>query len=571
MSDLYSRYNKWLKFVFPLVLFFSFTTKLSSQFPTLSFNSAVSTGLTLPIDMVNSGDGTGRIFIVQQQGTILVYDALFDPIGTFLTVSNVSYTMNGERGLLSMAFDPDYETNGFFYVYYTNTGGDLELARYQVSGDPLTSNVANAASKEIVLTIEHSSQSNHNGAKLNFGDDGYLYFATGDGGGSGDPGNNAQNGNSLLGKMLRIDVNGSATDPFYDIPADNPYVSNAAVLDEIWAMGLRNPFRWSFDSQTGDMWIGDVGQGDWEEIDFTPASSTGGENYGWRCYEGNAVENTSGCSAMSNYDFPVYVYPNPTTGSSAVTGGVVYRGTAHPDLQGYYIAADVYSGQIFVIDPDNPTVADIQSGPTFIVSFGETEDGEVYAISLSGEIFEVAVNEVLPVLLVNFSAHLRADGAVELNWKTASEENVRQFEVEYSTDGITYQKFGNVPATNRTTGDSYQFYHAIAFNGKIAYRLKIVDIDGNFVYSNIVFITIGRTTRNFINPSVITQGVMTIAINEPYTTLELINSNGAIMIKKDINGATGRIDIPVSHINPGVYIVQLKNNSGRVAQKITIR
>lgn len=569
MSELYSPHHKLLRIIFLLVSFFVLIINASSQ-PTITFNSAVSTGLTLPIDMANAGDGTGRNYIVQQQGTIRVYDDAFNFLGNFLTVSDVSYVMNGERGLLSMAFDPDYATNGFFYVYYTNLGGDLELARYQVSGDPLTSNTADAGSKEILLTIEHSSQSNHNGGKLLFGDDGYLYFATGDGGGAGDPTNNAQNGNSLLGKMLRIDVTNTGTDP-YLIPPSNPYVGVAGVLDEIWAMGLRNPFRWSFDSQTGDMWIGDVGQGDWEEINFTPASSTGGENYGWRCYEGNATENTSGCSAMSNYDFPTYVYPNPNPGQSAVTGGVVYRGNSYTSLQGYYMAADVYSGEIFLIDADNPGPADIQSGPTFIVSFAETEDGEVYAVSLSGTIYAVTVNEVLPVRLVNFSAQLQNDGKVELNWKTASEENVRDFELEYSTDGANYQKFGTVAATNRPAGSNYQFYHAISFNGKVAYRLKMTDIDGRSEYSNIVFVNITGITKNFVYPSIITNRTMSVFVNESFTTLEVINSSGAVLIRRNISGTTGKIDIQVNSIGSGVYIVQLKTDMSRVTQKIFIQ
>ena len=288
------RYNK-LCIIISFVFINLFINPASSQ-PPLTFTPVISSGLSSPVDLVNAGDGSNRVFVVQQGGTIRVYDQQFAYTGNFLTVAGIS--SGGERGLLSLAFSPSYSSNGFFYVYYTNANGDVEIARYHISADP---NVADPASKVILITIPHPVNSNHNGGKLNFGNDGYLYFATGDGGSGGDPPNNAQNGNVLLGKMLRIAVNNSLTAPFYTIPADNPFVNDPNVKDEIWAMGLRNPFRWSFDRQTHDIWIGDVGQDAWEEIDYRAAGSTGGVNYGWRCYEGNAAYNTAGCGSSATY------------------------------------------------------------------------------------------------------------------------------------------------------------------------------------------------------------------------------------------------------------------------------
>ncbi|MBI1782752.1 MAG: PQQ-dependent sugar dehydrogenase [Sphingobacteriales bacterium] len=357
--------------------------RLHSQ-PTISFTPII-TGLSSPVDIVNAGDGSNRIFVVEQGGTIKVFSSSYTLLGTFLTVTGI--TTGGERGLLSLAFHPDYETNGFFWVYYTNVNGDVEVSRYKVSTG--NANVADAASKQVLITITHPTYANHNGGKLNFGKDGYLYFGTGDGGSGGDPNNNAQNGNSLLGKMLRINVSTSATASFYTIPPDNPFVNDANVLDEIWALGLRNPFRWSFDRSNGDMWIGDVGQDTREEIDYRSAANSAGTNYGWRCYEGNNAYNTTGCAAASNYVFPVYDYVNPSSGSASVIGGFVYRGTTYPDMQGYYYASDVYSGNLYKINISNFTTT-VQSGvPTLIAGYGETENAELLCVSLNGSAYSV--------------------------------------------------------------------------------------------------------------------------------------------------------------------------------------
>lgn len=351
--------------------------------PQISLTAVITSGLSAPMQFVHAGDGSKRIFIVQKAGTIRVYDSTFNFLSVFGTVSNVS--TNGERGLLSMAFHPNYSTNGFVYVYYTNTAGNLELARYHVnSGTP---NTFDAASKVIVLTIPHPNNSNHNGGELHFGSDGYLYLSTGDGGGAGDVPNNAQNTSVLLGKILRLAVNTSTTAPYYSVPAGNPF------SNEVYAYGLRNPYRWSFDKATQDMWIGDVGQDSWEEINFRAAAGTSGANYGWRCYEGNAPYNTSGCTG-TNYIFPVHAYATQNPAAS-ITGGVVYRGNAYPNLRGVYLSADFYSGVFYKIVP-NGSGWDITTqtlSPTGIVDFGETESGEVYVVSNTGNrVFRVTSN-----------------------------------------------------------------------------------------------------------------------------------------------------------------------------------
>ena len=355
---------------------FFFAKSILSQ-PVLTLTPVIS-GLSSPIELVHAGDGSNRIFILQQGGTILVYDKSYAFLGTFLTLSS-GFTSGGERGLLSMAFHPGYATNGLFFIYYTNGAGDLELARYKVSAN---ANLADAATKVIVKTIPHPTNSNHNGGELNFGNDEFLYLSTGDGGGGGDVPNNAQNTGVLLGKMLRFNVTTTDNPPYFTIPPTNPYGN------EIYAIGLRNPFRWSFDKLTHDMWIGDVGQNSWEEINYRPADSSLGINYGWRCYEGNATYNTSvGCGGpITNYNFPVFTYPNPSPGSASITGGTVYRGLTYLALKGYYVAADFYSGIFYMIKYDTLNKLWVTTpqnlSPNGMANFGETEDGELYGVSL---------------------------------------------------------------------------------------------------------------------------------------------------------------------------------------------
>jgi glucose/arabinose dehydrogenase len=373
------------QFILTLYAFCIFTIsgfQTLAQQPVLSLTPVISTGLSSPIQFVPVTDGSNRFAIVEKGGAIRLYNANYTFVSVFLTITGLSTT--GEQGLLSLAFHPNYKTNGLFFVYYVNASGNLELARYKVSADPT---VADAASKVVVLTILHPTNSNHNGGELHFGKDGFLYLTTGDGGGGGDGSNNAQNTNVLLGKMLRLAVNSSTTAPYYTIPTGNPY------NNEVYAIGLRNPFRWSFDRQTNDIWIGDVGQDAFEEVSYRAAARTLGANYGWRCYEGNATFNTSGCLDASNYVFPAYNYvaQNP---AASIIGGVVYRGNNYLALKGYYISADYYTGNFYLITPNSSGgfTTTIQSAlQAGIADFSESENGELFAVSLStNTVFRIA-------------------------------------------------------------------------------------------------------------------------------------------------------------------------------------
>ena len=365
---------------------FLFIVNNAAAQPTLAYTPVISTGLSSPMQLVHAGDGSNRIFIVQKGGSILVYDKAYTLLGTFLTITGIQSA--GERGLLSMAFHPQYASNGIFYVYYTNGNGDLELARYKVTGNPVTNNTADEASGVILKTIIHQPNTNHNGGELHFGNDGMLYLSTGDGGGGGDVPNNAQTTSSLLGKMLRFNVTTDDTPPYYTIPANNPYGN------EVYSFGLRNPFRWSFDRATYDMWIGDVGQDSYEEINHTRPDSSRNVNYGWHCYEGTNQYDLTGCNSPIEYTNPVYFYATPNP-SGSVTGGTVYRGNTYIAMRGYYIATDFFTGIIYKIKYDSVThLSTTTEQPSLniatIADFGETEDGELYAVSLGNVVYRIS-------------------------------------------------------------------------------------------------------------------------------------------------------------------------------------
>jgi uncharacterized protein (TIGR03437 family) len=354
--------------------------------------------LDRPVSITHAGDGSGRLFIVGQGGTIRVHDGQRLLPAPFLDISNRATDSGSERGLLGLAFHPDYEQNGFFYVNYTDPAGNTVIARYQVSS---AANVANPASETVLLRQEQPF-SNHNAGELQFGPDGYLYFGLGDGGDGGDPGNRAQNLSLLLGKMLRIDVNSGSP---YAIPPTNPFASQpgtvgqGAARREIWAYGLRNPWRFSFDRQTGDMFIGDVGQNRMEEIDFQPASSRGGENYGWRRMEGTLCFNPANNCNDGSLTLPILTYP---TGSNcSITGGYRYRGVQYPQWNGVYFYGDYCSGLIRAAQQagSNWTVVDTRDTAFNISTFGEDEAGELYVADHGGgAVYRIATDHPAPQL-----------------------------------------------------------------------------------------------------------------------------------------------------------------------------
>lgn len=354
----------------------------TTQIRTRIILEKVATGLSHPVHLTHASDGSGRLFIVEQEGSIRVARAGELLPTPFLDISGLVRS-GGERGLLSVAFHPQYATNGLFYVNYTDTSGDTVVARYSVSANP---DRADAATGVVLLTIPQP-YSNHNGGQLQFGPDGYLYIGMGDGGAAGDPHGYAQNPNSLLGKILRIDVNVIP----YAIPKTNPFVGPGPPLDEIWALGLRNPWRFSFDRRTGDLYIADVGQDAFEEIDVQPAGSRGGENYGWNIMEGtHCFSPPTGCR-QAGLTMPIATYR--TGENCAITGGYVYRGTRVQTLIGTYVFGDYCSGRIWGLRKSNRggwTYTELLNTDLQITSFGEEEAGELYVADHRGAIYRVS-------------------------------------------------------------------------------------------------------------------------------------------------------------------------------------
>ncbi|MBK7382488.1 MAG: PQQ-dependent sugar dehydrogenase [Flavobacteriales bacterium] len=304
----------------------------------------IATGLTRICDISHCGDD--RLFLTLQAGVIKIMDASNTVLPTpFLDITDRVQSTENEQGLLGLTFDPDYLTNGFFYVdYVTGSGsGTTRISRFSVTADP---NVADPNSEQILYTRAQPFW-NHNGGDLAFGPDGYLYVGFGDGGSGGDPNNNAQNMNIALGKLIRIDVSGPTG---WSVPPDNPFATATDTLPEIFANGLRNPWRWSFDAVTGDLWIGDVGQDAVEEVDFWPAGDLTGPNFGWRCYEANNAYNTAGCLPAASYVAPVAAHPQSQQNWCSVIGGRVYRGPTYWRVEGRYIYTDYCGGQFYTLE-----------------------------------------------------------------------------------------------------------------------------------------------------------------------------------------------------------------------------
>jgi glucose/arabinose dehydrogenase len=344
----------------------------------------VASGFNKPTFLTHTGDGSRRLFVTEQPGRILVIkdgNVLPTP---FLGIVSIVGSDGSEQGLLSVVFHPNYTSNGFFFVNYTNKQGDTTIARYQVSDNP---DVADPNSARILLTI-NQPYVNHNGGQLVFGPDGYLYVGMGDGGAANDPHDNGQNLNTLLGKILRLDVDNA--DP-YGVPQNNPFVNQSDARPEIWSYGWRNPWRFSFDQATGDMYIADVGQNQYEEVDVELAGTSGGQNYGWRLMEGLHCFNPQNCDPASlDVVLPVVEYDHSQ--GCSVTGGYVYRGSDFPDLTDVYFYGDYCSGIIWGLRREadgNWAQAQLLQAKANISSFGQDETGEVYVVDHRGDIFQI--------------------------------------------------------------------------------------------------------------------------------------------------------------------------------------
>jgi len=487
-----------MKFVITFLILIQFTIfaqyNFEVAFPNLTFSSA--------LDLQNAGDGTNRFFAIERSGIVKVFQnqSTVYITKTFLNITD-RITSGSETGLLGLAFHPDFETNGYFYVNYTAPSPlHSVISRFQVS--PTNPDSADKNSELILLTYNQPF-SNHNGGCVAFGPDGFLYIAAGDGGSGGDPQNNAQNITNLLGKIIRIDVDNPQAPLNYGIPTDNPFVdsTNVNIRKEIYAWGLRNTWKFSFDSVSGWLWAGDVGQDTYEEVDIIQ----NGKNYGWRCYEGFHTYNLSGCNGT--YEPPIWEYPHTSVGGFSITGGYVYRGQNVPELYGKYICGDYVSARVWALEYDgiNPaTSTQITTAPGSITSFGEDENKELYLVSFNGKIYRF-IPTIVPVELLSFNATV-IDGKVLLEWYTSTETNNAGFKIERSNNGLDFKEIffvgGNGTTTNRNV---YSYLDESVRSGIYYYRPKQAYFDGSFEYLNVVAVDLGMPggfllEQNYPNP-----------------------------------------------------------------------
>ncbi len=540
------------------VLLFFLSAATSFSQPAVIYSPLV-TGLNQPIEVVTApGDISGRIFIVLKPGRIVIWNGSTVLATPFLNIESI-VADGGEQGLLSMAFHPQYQTNGYFFVYYNDNSGNITVARYQVSADP---NVANPLPNPVTPLISITKPfTNHNGGHLQFKTEGginYLYFATGDGGSGNDPNNNAQNLASNLGKMIRMNV---------DAPTPTA---------EIWSWGLRNPFRWSFDRLNGDMWIGDVGQNQREEISFLPGGVYGA-NFGWVCMEADIVNTgaPSGiqCDTVFAVDIPpIFAYPNPASGSSSVIGGYVYRGTEFPNLYGWYVTADFYSGRLWLIRPNGSGGWDIavQNGlAANIASFSETNDGTtIYAVSLSGTVYKLEAPIPTPLTLLRFSGNA-GQGFNDLIWTAESEQDIDKFEIEFSTNGIDFTKAGEVNSLNNGNRNHYSFRHPSQFPGSMQYRLKVLEFSGRHFYSPVISLRNEKRKLN-IYPSILSTRTLQLNSSEPITSYRIINSEGRVLVNRSIERSSGYFTIETPVLRKGIYFIQLNSARGTFTEKFLV-
>jgi glucose/arabinose dehydrogenase len=439
--------------------------QLVNAFPNVTFSS--------PIFVTYSNDGTNRVFVVQRFGLIKVLpnDSTTSDSRVFLDVTNLNNASTYiERGLLGLAFHPDYANNGYFYIYYTRVGdGANVLERFSRSAtDP---NKADSLSGQILWAVSDPYQ-NHNGGILFFGMDGYLYVGMGDGGSANDPGNRAQNPNEMLGKVHRIDVNTTSGGNNYGIPPTNPYASGGG-RPEIFTLGMRNPWRVSQDPVTGLLYCGDVGQDAWEEVDILQV----GNNYGWRCYEGNhATVNVGGCTEpMSFYTFPIKEYANAGSECS-ITGGYVYRGIRRPELTGRYVYADYCSGKIWKFKYENNTVTEdslLMTAPSSVYSFGTDQNNELYVCCANNIVYRF--NKSDAVGINNNVSGTPSEFKLEQNYPNPfnPETNINYFVPKLSNVKLTiYDALGkeiNTLVNTTQLAGSYQ----VKWNGRDSYGNNI--------------------------------------------------------------------------------------------------
>ena len=558
-----------------LICSVAFLACSQAQLPTVAFTPVTLTGPALvnPVDIASAQDGSGRLFIVEKRGTIRIIQNNAVQNAYFLDIQ--TQVMNsGERGLLGMAFHPLYPDSPYVYVNYVING----TITNRISRFTLNTGNANdlVESSQLILLEQTGIQTNHKAGDLAFGPDGYLYIGFGDGGGSFDPGNNGQNLNSLLAKIIRIDINTKALPLNYSIPPDNPFVG-VAGLDEIWFYGMRNPWRLSFDRVTGDFWIADVGQNQIEEIDFIPAGTPGGLNFGWDCWEGHNNLDSASCN-YPTLTWPIFEYqhncPCPNGQGASISGGFVYRGTSYPALKGYYISADYVSNQYWLtkkIPGSNPPAFNTYNFNgngqiDDLVSFGEDDNGELYACNLQGPLYRISATGPLPVKWVSIDAwHIPNGNRVE--WIIHETSGIDHFELQRTL----------APDFNKTTAvalvspvqDSTHYGSDDAYlqSNVVYYRVVAYMSNGTKEYSPIARLIAEDVNR----PTLIFDfnlNLWKLSLPDDWQSGKVViyDVQGKEVFAKNLS-QDKMIDLPPP-IVPGVYFIEIDSDSGKWSDKL---
>jgi glucose/arabinose dehydrogenase len=537
----------FLLLLFPFIATAQFNLNLESY----------ATGFNKPVAIVSAGDE--RLFIVQQNGTIRILDGNGDLLPTpFISIS-VNFGAN-EQGMLGMVFHPDYANNGYFYVNHTAGSGDgfNRIARYSV--DPNDPNKADPNSLFEILTVTQPEW-NHNGGNLAFGPDGYLYIGFGDGGSGGDPWGNGQNTQTMLGKMLRIDVDGGSP---YAIPSSNPYINDPDILDEIWAVGMRNPWRYSFDRHTGDLWIGDVGQNAKEEIDFIAAADVvaGGFNFGWDCREGDVAYQPNNCLAGVAFTEPVAFY-KVSNFCNSVTGGFVYRSCEYPDMYGRYFYADYCNGLIWSLTPDGNggwINEEVYENASFdISSFGEDHEGNLYvARHGNGAIYKLTSDyEWADIFYDEPNDQIVAAGGFE-GYQWYKDNTLLPGQTNQILTG--FQALGNGNYYCQLTyglGNCTENTNEAEVTGIVSALsdipgLTLIDINPNPFKDKLLLNISAKTLMDM--------------------TIHVLDVNGEVLLSVERkNSSTFQETLDLSHLSSGVYFVQLQTEVGKVTRKVVKR
>lgn len=543
--------------------------------PSVSFTKIGTFGLLDNItDITGAGDGSGRLFIVEQRGTIRIVNDLgsnnYSLESNFFLDIQTLVTFNGERGLLGMAFHPSFPDSPYVYVNYVRNGSGFtrtnRIARFTVNPDD--PNDLLESTRRDIIDIEGPQGDNHKGGDIAFGPDGFLYIGTGDGGGANDPGNNGQNLEALLGKILRIDVDAALT---YNIPSDNPFVGQNG-LDEIWMYGMRNPWRLSFDRSTADLWIADVGQGSWEEVNMIPAGEGAGWNMGWDCREGahDFDIGQSYCTGQTFVD-PVFEYDHSL--GSSITGGFVYRGIdpSYNWFRGHYVAIDYVSERVFIVKQNGNSFASHHHAGILstggVTTFGEDDNGELYAGNQNGDIYKLSfTGGSLPINWDNVKVDRTSLGN-KVQWTLHTNLEVDMFEVQRDTkaDFSANAKLGQIKSDPNKV--NYFYNDPYDRPESIYYRIAAIMKDGSVEYSPIVRVLSDKEPK----PTLVfdfntNQWRVNIPKQWQYSHLTLHDVQGKLVFSRKLSD-NEHFDLD-SPVVSGVYFITIRNEDQTWSDKI---